>query len=285
MAKHFLDTPVVYKLGTRCIRYIPTFISYAFTRAIADISYFFYKTAAKKIHANFRLVFPDAADEELSRRTRKVFRNYAEYLVDYARFADLDRETLLEKIVHFKGEENLIEALNMRKGLILLTAHLGNWELGGIFFAAYGLNVNVLTLPDENAGIDMSRIEYRKRYGVKTITVGNSPLSAIEMIKALNDNEVVAMLIDRYTEDRDGVKVNFFNKPAMFPKGPFVLSRITGVPVVAAFVVKEHGEYIGIVEKPFIVANEEEEQKSLEKVVRIFERHVVNYADQWYDFR
>ncbi len=267
------------------MRHIPTPVSYAFARSIASISYFFYKSAANKIQANFRRVFPDAPDGELSLRTKKVFRNYAEYLVDYGRFAELDRETLLEKIVRFKGEENLIEALNMQKGIILLTAHLGNWELGGIFFSAYGLNVNVLTLPDEDDDIDSRRRQYRERYGVKTITVGDSPLSTLEMIKALNDNEVVAMLIDRYSKERESVKVNFFNEPTMFPKGPFILSRISGAPVVVAFVVKEGGAYTGIVEKPFVVANKSEEEKSLRKVVGVFERYVVKYADQWYDFR
>ena len=105
------------------------------------------------------------------------------------------------------------------------------------------------------------------------------------MVNALTSNEVVAMLIDRYNGDRDSVAVNFFNEPALFPKGPFVLSRITGAPVIVAFVVKEKGEYKGIVQKPFVVGDEKEEKECVEKVVRIFEEYIVQYPDQWYDFR
>ncbi|HDY86577.1 MAG TPA: hypothetical protein ENH82_00495 [bacterium] len=285
MNKHFLNAPVVYKLGTKFIRYIPTFISYAFARTIADISYFFYKSAAKKIIEKLSLVFPGSSRTELSQKARRIFRNYAEYLIDYGRFSDLDKETLLEKIVHFDGEENLINALNMHKGVILLTAHLGNWELGGIFFSAYGLKVNVITLPDDDTEIDSSRSRYREHYGINTITVGGSPFSTISIVNALNDNELVAMLIDRYSNDKDSVSLDFFNKPALFPKGPFVLSRITGAPIIVAFVVKEKGEYKGIVNEPFIVESESREVDSVKKVVRVFEEYIVQYSDQWYDFR
>lgn len=285
MARHVLNTPIVYKLGIKCIGYFPTFISYPFSRAIAGISFFFYKSAVKNITANFLRVFPKATHKELLRKTRNLFGNYAEYLVDYGRFSALDKETILKKIAHFDGEDNLIEALNMKKGLILLTAHLGNWELGGIFFGAYGLKVNVVTLQDEDSEIDSKRSQYREHYGIKTITIGETPLSTVSVVNALTNNEVVAMLIDRYSGDRDSVAVNFFNKPALFPRGPFVLSRITGAPVIVAFVVKEQGEYKGIIEKPFVVEDEKEEKECVKKVVRIFEEYIVQYPDQWYDFR
>ncbi len=285
MAQHFLNTPIVYKLGTKLMSYIPTAISYAFAHTMADISFLFYKSAVEKFIKKLRPVFPDASDRELSRKTRGIFRNYAEYLVDYGRFSDLDKETLLKKIVHFDGEENLIKALSMQKGVILLTAHLGNWELGGIFFGAYGLKVNVVTLPDEDTEIDSNRNSYRKNYGIKTITVGDTPFSTINLVNALGNNELVAMLIDRYSNDKDSITLDFFDRPEQFPKGPFILSRITGAPIIVAFVVKEDGAYKGIIEKPFLIENRDDETASAEKVVRIFERYIVQYSEQWYDFR
>jgi len=285
LARHFLNTPVVYKLGTKCIKYIPTFLSYAFARLIADISMKSHKSAVENISENFRRVFPDASGEELYRKTRQLFRNYSEYLVDYGRFSELDKDTVLKKIAHFDGEDNLIAAVNYGKGLILLTAHLGNWELGGIFFSAYGLKVNVLTLPDEDLDIDNNRSRYREKYGVRTVKVGDSPLSSVSLVNALSNNEVVAMLIDRYTREQDSVKVGFLGREILIPKGPFILSRVTGAPVVVAFVVKEQGEYKGIVEKHFIVQGDDNEDEFAQKVVRIFEKYVVKYPDQWYDFR
>lgn len=285
MAKHFLNIPIVYKFGTRWIGYIPTYLSYAIFHAIADISHVFYRSAVKSVEANLRLVYPNASKEEISAKSKKLFRNYAESLIDYGRFTNLDKSTLLTKITRFDGKENLDDALKMGKGVILLTAHLGNWELGGIFFGAYGLKTNVVTLPDEDPKIDASRRWYRMGYGVKTITLGDSPLATIELVKALNNKEVIAMLIDRYNSNQDNIEVEFFNKPTLFPRGPFVLSRITGAPIIVSFVVKEKSGYRGIVEKPLTVKAKNDESELLKKVVKIFERYIVKYADQWYDFR
>lgn len=172
----------------------------------------------------------------------------------------------------------------MNKGLILLTAHLGNWELGGMFFGSYGFKINVLTLPDENPEIDTIRSRYRSVYGVKTITVGNTPFSMLEMAKALDHKEIIAMLIDRYHTGLDSIATDFFHKSTLFPRGPFVLSRLTGAPIIVAFVVKEKDVYKGIIEKPFIVTHEDEECATLKKVVKIFEKYIMLYPDQWYNF-
>jgi len=231
------------------------------------------------------MIFPGASDQELYRKTRQLFRNYSEYLVDYGRFSALDNDTLLKKIVHFEGEDNLISALNLGKGLILLTAHLGNWELGGIFFSAYGLKVNVLTVQDEDLEIDNSRSRYRQKYGVNTITVGDSPLSSVSLVSALHNSEVVAMLIDRYNREEDSVKVRFLDREMMIPRGPIILSRVTASPIVVAFVIKDKGEYKGIVEKHFVVQSADQDEVIGQKVARIFEKYVVKYPDQWYDFR
>jgi lauroyl/myristoyl acyltransferase len=252
---------------------------------IASLSFRMHKPAVQNIRNNFTLVYPGATNEELTEKTRRLFRNYAEYLVDYGRFSALDRSTLLEKIVRFEGEENLNRALDMKKGLILLTAHLGNWELGGIYFSAYGLKVNVVTLPDEDREINSSRSRYRERYGVKTITVGDSPLSSVSLVNALMNNEVVAMLIDRYGDRKDSIAVRFFDGTARFPLGPFMLSRIMGAPIVVAFVIREKDGYKGFVEEPLIVEHKAMERETLGKVVRMFERYIVKYPEQWYDFR
>lgn len=284
MAKHFLNRPIVYRLGTRWASYLPTVLSYAVSQHVADISYLFYKPAVKNVKENLKLVFPTYSDMKLSNMTRVLFRNYSKYLVDYCRFTNLNKRAVIKQIVNYEGKEKLDKALQMDKGVILLTSHLGNWELGGIFFGSHGVKINVLTLPDENPEIDNIRRWYREKYDVKTITVGNSPLSSIEMVKTLNNREMIAMLIDRYKGGPDSIKMVFFNKPTPFPRGPFILSRLTGALIVVAFVVKEGNAYRGIIEGPFIVTNEKGEYETLKVVVKILEKYIIAYPDQWYNF-
>ncbi len=285
LANHFLNRPIIYKLGTRWASYLPTSLTYIISQSVANLSYLFYRSAVKNVKQNLKLVFPTCSDEKLSNITRNLFRNYSKYLVDYAKYTNLNKSAVINQIVHYDGKDNLDKAIQMNKGLILLTAHLGNWELGGIFFGSCGIKTNVLTLPDQNTEIGNIRRRYRKIYNVNTITVGNSPLSSIEMVKALNNREMLAMLIDRYKGGGlDSIKMDFFNKPTLFPRGPFVLSRLTGAPIITAFVVREKEAYKGIIESPFFVENENEEYNVLKKVVKILEKYIVMYPDQWYNF-
>ena len=284
MPKHFLNIPSVYKFGTKWISYVPKPLAYSVSQSIAYVSYVFYKSAVNNIKQNLMRAFPKISEKELSRLTIRLFKNYSKYLVDYGSFTNLNNNDLVEKIIYYDGKENLDAALAINKGVVLLTAHLGNWELGGIFFGSCGIKTNVITVQDKDPMIDDSRKSYREKHNVNTITIGNSPFSIIEMIKALNNQEVVAMLIDRYYDGMDCLTTNFFSKPTAFPRGPFILSRLTGSPIIVAFVVKEHDEYKGIIEKPLIVANEKDEIETLKNVVKILERYIIMYPEQWYNF-
>jgi KDO2-lipid IV(A) lauroyltransferase len=284
LSSHFLNIPAVYEFGTRWIGAIPRSFAYALSQGIAVVSHLFYRTAVDNVKGNLMKALPYMPKEDISALTLKVFMNYSKNLVDYGRFTGLNKSNIIGTIVSFDGEENLAAALAMGKGVILLTAHLGNWELGGIFFGSYGLKVNVVTVQDNNARIDEVRRTYREQHNVNTITIGDSPFSTLEILKALNNGEVIAMLIDRYREGLDYLETDFFSRPARFPRGPFTLSRLTGAPIIVAFIVKEGDEYRGIVEKPLIVKQEQEEVDVLEKAVQSLEQYIVKYPDQWYNF-
>ena len=282
--RHFLNFPLVYKLGTRLIGYFPRSVSYGFAGAIARMSEFLYRSAFQIVMDNLKLVFPVASREELQNLTREIFRNYSRYLVDYGRCAYMEHEKILEEISMYYGRGNLESATGMKKGIILLTAHLGNWELGGIFLGSYGLRTNVVTLPDEDPSIHRIRQWYRERFRVNTITIGDSPLSSLDLLKALRRGEVVAMLIDRYPEGPDSTVLDFFGRPTPFPRGPFILARITGAPIIVSFVVREGDAYRGIIEEPIVIPSEEEEPSAQRKVVKILEKYIIMYANQWYNF-
>ena len=284
LSDHFLNISSVYKLGTRWISSIPRPVAYALSQCIALVSYLSYKTAVFTIKSNLAIALPAASKEEIARLSMRLFRNYSKYLVDYGRFARLGKESIIGKILHYDGRENLAAAMAMKKGIILLTAHLGNWELGGIFFGSSGLKTNVVTIQDSNSEINEARRSYREQHNVNTITIGDSPFSTLEMLKALNNAEVVAMLIDRWREDLEYLETDFFGRQVRFPRGPFTLSRLTGAPIIVAFVVREGDGYKGIIEQPLIVDAEGRESDTLRTVVKILERYIIMYPDQWYNF-
>ena len=263
---------------------MPSSLSYFLSQSLADISYFFYKDAVRAVKGNLSLAFPDYDERRLASMARETFRNYSKYLVDYARFTHLPRPEVIKKIVEFEGRETFEGVLRKNKGLILLTAHLGNWELGGIFFGSLGLKVNVVTLQDQNMEIDDFRTWYRENYNVRTVTIGNSPFSSVELLAAIGRGETVAMLIDRCDSRQDHLVVDFFGKPTCFPRGPLILARLTGAPLAVAFVVHSGGGYKGYFEEPITVGSDGDEKQALNQIVKLLEKYIISYPTQWYNF-
>lgn len=281
--RHFLNIPVVYKLGTRFIGYIPKRLAYLIAELIAEISIVLYKDSFIAVSENIKLPFPDYTVSERKKLSRRIFRNYAKYLVDYGRYNIMKNEDILREFTSYQGRENLEMVIEMQKGIILLTGHIGNWELGGLFLSSYGLKTNVITLPDEDTSIHYLRENYRKKFNVNTITIGNSPLSSVEMLNVLMKKEVLAMLIDRYNNKEDGRYCDFFGKRKLFPIGPVILAKVSGAPIIVSFVVKERNGYKGIIESPIFVENGREDE-ALQEIVNILENYIIIYADQWYNF-
>jgi len=282
--RHLLARPGVYNFGIWSAGYIPKFLSYGVAGTIAGISCFFYKGARKNLEKNLRRVFPEATEDSIAVLARKTFKNYSRYLIDYARFKSIDKETLERELVCIDGGHFIDECLSGGKGIILLTAHLGNWELGGIFFGKHDIKINVLTAKDNIDEITAIKERYRKFHNISTIVIGDTPFAGLDALNALMRNEVVAMLVDRAAEG--GVPVPFFGTPTTFPAGPLLLARATGSPIMPAFVVREGSGYRAIAEKPIYF--DKEAGDTLEsvagKVIKKFEQYIRKYPDQWYNF-
>jgi KDO2-lipid IV(A) lauroyltransferase len=280
---HFLNRPAVYRLGTKWIGRLPIGLAYAIADGVAGASTILYRKALRNVIGNLRMALPGESELSLKAAARRLFRNYARYLVDYGMSAFLPKDEILKKIASCDGKDILDEIVKQGKGVILLTAHLGNWELGGIFLNSYGLKINVLTNRDENAEIDQARTAYRLRHGVHTITVGeDNPLSSVELAGALLRGEAVAMLIDRYNPLMGNVVVEFFGKKTNFPAGPFILSEMTGAPIITGVVVMEKNGYKGIMEGPFTVNGDIRD--AAHKAVESLQRNIAKYPCQWYNF-
>lgn len=283
--RHLLNKPVVFIIGIRLARVIPRFLTYRIAEAVAYISYRLCSKARASVNRNLKRVFPDASTRHLHSLTRRTFFNYSRYLVDYSAFSNIDRDRIMKEITHVEGTDRLYEALSRGKGVILMTAHLGNWELGGLFFGSRDdIKINVITTSDGIPRIDAIKEQYRKLFNVNTIVLEDGPFAAIEILNALGRNEIVAMLVDRGGEG--GVSVPFFGQYTNFPSGPLLLAAHSGAPIMAGFVVKEKGGYLAKVEESIYVQKRtaEEMENAARKTMEIFESYIRRYPDQWYNF-
>ena len=229
-----------------------------------------------------RSAFPRWSEREVEDLSKRIFRNFARNLVDYGRFDTITDEALDRLLPSAQNLHFLEESFSKGRGVILVTGHIGNWELGALFFARHGFKINVVTIPEGRERIDSIRGAYRMRQDIRTIVVDGSPFSSLEIVAALRRGEIVAMLVDRW-EGADGVPAKFFGADRRFPRGPFVLSRATGAPVIPAFIVREGSIYRGVVDPPFFM-EEPEDEPGARRVSESLERMIRTYPDQWYNF-
>ena len=280
--RHLLAASWFYNLGFAAARRIPLSALYGVADILGMATYLTCGALVGTVRANLWRVFPHASEEEISHLARKIFRNFARYLVDYGRFRWAPQEGFETVIPVLEGGENLKDAFDPGRGMILVTGHIGNWELGGLFFGHRGLKVNVVTLPDGSQQIDAIRKMYRGQYSINTIVLDGSPFASLEMVAALKRGETVAMLVDRWRK-ADGVASPFLGGMHYLPRGPFVLSRMTGAPILPAFVVRDGASYRGIVEPPFTV-EQEDLRPYATRTSQALERLIRRYPDQWYNF-
>lgn len=289
MPKHPLDKYFLYRFVRFMSFTLPLGIGYLLATITGIIAYSLSWKNRKAVLSNLTQVL----GKEVSRgRIRTLacstFCNYAKYIVDYFRFPHIDKNNWRRIVPYYEGDKFINDALKKGKGLMLLTAHLGNWELGGLLFNILGYPMNVVTLVDENLKIDEVRERWRRSRGIRSLTVNDTITAAKNIADALAINEIVAMLGDRATKT-NRIRIKFFSKEAYFPTGPIILSLLTEAPIVPGFVIyKGRGRYYGVAEEPIYAKDtgnrEEDIRRTLEKVIKVFEKYIHKYPDQWYNF-
>jgi lauroyl/myristoyl acyltransferase len=183
-----------------------------------------------------------------------------------------------------RGFEFLEQGRSRGKGILLITGHLGAWELGGMALAGDGLPVNVVTLEEPTEELNRWRREYRDRFGVKTITIGSDMFAFVEIIQALRRNELVAMLVDRpYLNS--GVNVRFFDRATQFSSAAARISQLTQAAVMPAFVLQlERGKYGCYAYPPIEMPKNETIEKNSQRIADVFQSIIREFPDQWFNF-
>ena len=219
---------------------------------------------------------------------RQTFIRYAQYLVDYTRMDLLKEDNLGNLVSDFQGKEQIDRALSRGKGAMILTAHLGNWEMGGVFLSLLGYSLNVITVPDVAARLHDYRVRLRQEQRIKVITLNDTLSSSLAVFKALKDNELVALLGDRELIGK-GIPVTFFGQKVYFPIGPALLALLSDAALIPTFVLMgEGGKYLCLAEPPLPVQRTGNRDKDLavnaQGIAEVMEKFIRSYPDQWFTF-
>lgn len=249
-----------------------------------------YPAPKRDIDKNLRRILgQEVSRREIRRARRRMIHNLAIYWVDLFRFCQLPYERTRKLLAALRGIEHLDRALAQDKGVILLTGHLGNWELGGVFLKERNLAVSVIYVPDQSPTAESFRERLRRAIGVEGIAINPAAdLSSLPVLRALKAGRVVAMQGDRDFNDR-GEWVDFCGAPARFPLGPMLLARMTGAVLLPIFIVYDERHDLEIeFGAPITVSalgdRRQAARAALEQWVRVLEGAVRRWPTQWYSF-
>lgn len=250
------------------------------------------KKVREDVKQNMRVIGKGRySEEEVSRLAKQCFQNYCHKLLDYMAMHRLDSSNKGEWVEKEIGEENLVKALARGKGVICITPHLGNWELGGYVLASKGYPINILTLREESQYLSRYEKRLREKAKIHTITIDPKEkpnLAILEIARRLRRNEIVAMVADRIYEGQ-GVKIDFFGHSTLFPAGAVQLALETGAIIIPVFVILERKmKYWGIIGEPIPIRMDADKREAVrlgaQEIARRFEEMISRYPDQWFNF-
>jgi len=203
-----------------------------FAKKMGDFIYFIYPKRKKVAIKNLKIAFPNKTADEINNIIRNTYKHYMMLMID---FLGQNRYN----ISNIDIDSNTKKILSSDDGLILMTAHLGNWEMILPILNKYK-KTTAIVKTQRNKGGDRFVSYLRNFKNITLVTMGSSKR---KMIEALKNSEILAIASDQNAGDK-GTRVPFFGKKASIPKGAAYFYYKTRCPVVMGFcILKENSLY------------------------------------------
>ena len=231
---------------------------------------------------NLARAFPDWDAARRRATALGVYGHFGRVLLDILWMARREREEIL-RLVDVTGAEHLEAARAAGRGALLVTAHIGNWELHGLAHGWLFGPIGVVARPLDNPALDARLCDFRRRPG-NTVIYKQRALP--QVIRLLRENRAVAFVIDQNVQAGDGVFVDFFGRPAATTTVAAALALKTGCALIPAYAeLGEDGRYHLTYEPPLVVPPAGERAADLQRLTQqltsVIEGWVRRRPEQW----
>jgi KDO2-lipid IV(A) lauroyltransferase len=232
---------------------------------------------------NLRRAFPEKSEEEILRIARGVYRNLG---IVAAEFFDIPRLTQsnIRKLIDPEGLENCRQALSKERGVLLFSAHFGNWELEAVAISLLiKHHASVIYRPLDSSLLDRLILRVRS-------ATGNTPIpkdrAMRPMLRSLKRNEILGILIDQNVACHEGVFVDYFGHPACTTDGLALLALHTEATVLPAYMARlPDGRYRLVIGPEVEIIRTDNREADVfantQRFTKIIEATVRQYPDQW----
>ena len=264
------------------LKIIPLKILFKISKPFGILLFKIFKNYAKICRTNLQNSFPEKSKEEIEKLSKNVFINLVLILFEFVHIKELSNIEYVKKNINLINFEKLYEELKQNKGIIIITSHLGNWELEGAVTCSLGIPLNAVYFQQNNFLADSFFNKIRKKAGIKLI---NKKFVFRRTLEALKSNELVAFLSDQ-DAGKNGIFVDFFGRPASTAKGPIYFAIKTKTPVfLSHFIRLNDGKYDFILEKIELTITgniDEDIYKNTVLWTKRLEDMIRKYPEQWF---
>ncbi len=228
----------------------------------------------------------EADDAKVESLALAIIRNFYLSIYELGVSVRLSRLQLQQRIDNVEGREKYNEARKCGKGAIILTAHLGSFELGIASLVDLEKRIHVVFQRDAFPRFERLRTRLRRQLGVFGAPVDEGWSIWVRLRDALVADEVVIIQGDRVMPGQKGVPVPFLGGRILMPTGPIKLALATGAPIVPVFSIRTTtGRVRVVVEDPITVAREDGpldgQHPAMRSLASTIGRHVRAHPEQW----
>jgi len=231
--------------------------------------------------ANLRAAFPVRPDRERRAIARGVFTTFGHVLVELLKFSTLTPEQMLSR-GEFEGDDRARQAYEHGCGVFFFTAHFGCWEICGIVHALQIAPIGVLARALDNPHLN-SVLERVRQCTGNTVIYRRGALRRV--LRMLEANRGVAVVIDQHTHGPDAVPVEFFNRRAAATSSMAALALRTGAPAIPVFAIPIGvGRYRMVYEHPVEVpgpGSPDPVRELTQRCTDVVEMYVRRYPELW----
>ena len=236
--------------------------------------------------ANMKRILEDSTGRRAAVAALRMFAEFAHCLTETMEYYG-PRPTPIA--LDAPERDDVADALREGRGAVVVTGHFGNWDVAAKTLRDYGRPINLVMAHEPNATTSDYVCATRERVGVHVMYSDTSVFSSLNMIRALQRNELVAIQLDRSAGAAGTRMVPFFGVPASFPSGPFILARLAGAPLIPVFIPRLGPRHYAIrIAGRFHLAREARDEAALDRVmadvVGTFEELVREFPTQWFQF-
>lgn len=251
--------------------------------AITTGFYYGHRRLVRVGRRNLQLAFPERPAAERDRILRALYQHLGRQMAEFCLFPK-NRAEAFPQLMRTEGLDHYLAARDRGRGVLVLTAHLGAWELSSFGHSLAGHPMKFIVRPLDNRRLDRLVNGYRGMHGNQPI---NKNDSARGLLRAMAVGETVGVLLDQNSSPPQGVFVPFFGTAACTAAGPAKIALRTGASVVPGFTVWEASEqrYVLYFEPALDLIHTGDEDADVvantARFTAVIERWVRRYPEQW----